>query len=284
MLRRLLMSLALLATTATASQAGFNSIGTVTGSSIITGVGTRSASAQFFEGTGADAGAIKITLKNLGNYDAMVPTDMLTGLYFNGTGTGLSINKPSSSTKGKVLLSAGSKVYLNGSVKSVPGDDVSTEYAFKQSFSVSSTTYQNGISSSGMGVFGKFDRFNQTGNLSGTDAPGGLEYAITTDKDKSSTFNGGVKDNEIIQNAVDIILYKTGGVFNLNNITSVRFQYGTAFYEPSITVTKTDNPGGFSGFGTPVATPAPSALLLSLLGVPAFALLRRRRVGAISVE
>jgi PEP-CTERM motif-containing protein len=179
--------------------------------------GSLSATATFE----ASGGNLIITLTNTSSSDALVPTDILTGVFFSTP----------------VTLSAVSATALAGSVYNFPlVTNVGGEWAFNGS----------GISSSGLGLFSPSDRFDTSSNLQGPDSVGGIEFGIAPTGDNPATGNGGLSGQGLIQDSVTFVLSGWSG--SLSSITNVWFQYGTCLDEPS-----------FGGHNTP--EPASMVLL-----------------------
>ena len=91
-----------------------------------------------------------------------------------------------------------------------------------------------GISSTGLGLFGPFDLFPGS-NLQGPASPDGLQYGITSAGDNPLTGNTPVTAsgmNDLIQNAVAFKLTGLPGGFTLSDISNVSFLYGTSLPVP----------------------------------------------------
>lgn len=204
--------------------------------------GARSASVSFSV-SGTD---LHVTLTNTATTDALVPIDVLTGVFFNVSGSPLSLTRTSAT------LASGSTVFNAASQPA--GGNVGGEWAYRANAFANGFGY--GISSSGLGDFGSGDLFPGT-NLAGPSAPDGLQYGITTAGDNPATGNGGL-NTELIHNSVDFVLSGLPSGFSESRITGVRFQYGTDYSEP-----------GFN------LVPAPGAA--ALLGLGGLMIGRRRR-------
>lgn len=219
---------------------------------------TRAASATF----DVVGGNLVVTLANTSSNDVAQPIDVLTAVYFT-------IASDPAFTRISAALNAGSTTTLTpagaGSGTDA-GGVVGGEWAYKNGLSAFGNN--EGISSSGLGLFGPGDRFPGT-NREGPDSPDGLQYGITSAGDNQATGNGGVQLT-LIKNSV---LFTLGSVplgFNpLTDITAVTFQYGTALTEPHLEGSCIDCPN--------TRTPEPGTLALlggSVLGL--FGLARRR--------
>jgi hypothetical protein len=199
----------------------------------------RSASALF----SLSGSNLIMQLLNDSSADSWVPTDVLTGLFFNLTGASLN---PISA-----MLGEGSVIYdLATSSKNIGG-----EWAFGSKLNIGSTNYGYGVSAAGLGLFGPKDRFDTASNLAGTENIGGLDFGIVTAGDNPQTGNGGLDRN--------LIKGSTVFTFGLSNLTAdfdlakslsnLRFQYGTNTSEPS-----------FSGvLNNPVSNPTPEPPVVS---------------------
>lgn len=182
-----------------------------------TGANGRAASVSF----DISGSSLIVTLTNTATIDAMVPTDVLTGVFFLVDGPAVTL------TRAAAVLTPGSFVTKNGPVD--PGNVVGGEWAYKGGLSVKGMNY--GISSSGLGIFGPGDRF--PGNdLSPPPNPDGLQYGLTTANDNPDTGNGGM-DTPLIKNSVTFTLNGLPSGFSLSRIVKVNMQYGTALDEPT---------------------------------------------------
>jgi MYXO-CTERM domain-containing protein len=199
------------------------------------------ASAEFVR-SGSD---LIVTLTNTGTADALVPTDILTAVYFNVAGN-------PALTRTSALVPITSDVFEIGSgALETPGDRVvGGEWAF---------LITKGISSTGLGVFGPGDRFPGA-NLQGPDSPGGVQFGIIPAADNLLTGNGGISGSWMIRNAA---IFRLAGFSAEPDaaISNVVFQYGTALDEPQY--------GG--------NIPEPSSFVLAAIGLVCLAAWRRRR-------
>lgn len=211
------------------------------------------AAAATFDIVGGD---LQVVLTNTSSSDVLVPTGVLTAVFFNVTGT--PVLAPLSAI-------SGGPTYLNGAQVNAAGTNVGGEWAFSGALSGAPSGANSGISSSGLNLFGQ-PNFNGP-DLSPPDAVDGLQYGITSAGDIVTTGNTGVLGNEITKNSVTFLLDITD-TFSLTQINGVSFQYGTALDEPNV-------PGGGGGGQTEIPEPASIALVgLGLLGA---SLARRRR-------
>ncbi|HKV99486.1 MAG TPA: XDD4 family exosortase-dependent surface protein [Vicinamibacterales bacterium] len=236
-----------------------------------------SASAITFTGTSGDKAAsvtfdtigtnLVVTLSNTSMIDANVPTDILTGVFFDINGVG-------SLTPLSAILPAGSLVTGNGGLTDA-GNSVAGEWAYKSGLSAPHGASE-GISSSGLGLFGPPDRFDTSSNLQGPETPDGIQYGITTHGDNPATGNGGIgngglTDPGLIRWQVVFTLSGLTAGFDpsaIGSITNVSFQYGTSLTEPNFTSDRTI---------TEATVPEPTSLLLLGGGLSMLATRLRRR-------
>ena len=226
--------------------------------------GTHSATATF----AVIGGELVVTLTNTSASDATLTTDILTAVFFTATGDPLF-------SRTSVELNAGSTTtaYPSGSGNGTDaGGVVGGEWSYLNSLSVNG--HDEGISSSGLGVFGPGNLFPGS-NLQGPDSPDGLQYGITSAGDDQATGNGDIQNNTLIKNSVVIHLGLNGNVgFDpYRDITAVSFLYGTTLTDPFI-------PGDCVGtcVRQPGVVPQPATLTLlgtSVLGLLGWAARRR---------
>jgi hypothetical protein len=211
--------------------------------------GNRSAQVDF-DRSGSD---LIVTLSNTSMADALVPTDILTAVFFELSGNPLL-------TRTTALVPVGSSVFVgNVGTNVTPADRViGGEWSYLNSIT-NPTGHNQGISSTGVGTFGPGNRFPGN-NLQGPTSPDGVQYGITTAGDNLLTGNGGLNGEHLIKNSV---------VFTLSGfdaepdavITAARFLYGTSLHEPQ-----------FEG----TVVPEPATWLLAMFGFAGLLSLRRR--------
>jgi PEP-CTERM motif-containing protein len=192
-----------------------------------------------------------VTLTNTATYDALVPVDILTAVFFDLDGI-------ASLTPVTALLSPGAAVVHGPTPATQAGGSVGSEFAFRDDLVGAPGDAQFGLSSSGLGLFGPGDRFVTNFNLQGPDSPNGIQYGITTAGDDPSTGNAGIADG-LIKNSVTFTLLGLPANFDPSaSVHNVSFQYGTSLSEPR-------------------TVPEPATLALLLGGAAVGAVSRRRR-------
>ena len=217
---------------------------------------------------------LQVTLSNSSLSDALVPSDVLTGVYFSLSGV-------PSLTRVSTYLAGGSSVIYDYDLPSGFTGNVGGEFAYKSGLSIASLPGATmGISSSGLGLFGPTDRFYQGSgaynNLAGPEDPGGIQYGIVSAGDNVATGNKGLTaSGGLIRNAVVSVLDGLPVDFLLADIGNVWFQYGSALSEPSFRGTCISNcppPPPHS-----LTVPEPSMIFLLGIGLFGFYLARLRR-------
>lgn len=199
-----------------------------------------------------------VVLSNISSADVLAPADVLTGIFFDYNGLALPLTSTSA------VLTGGSSVFF-GPVD--PGDVVGGEWAYGSSLSGAPLSAKNGISSSGLGLFGAatFPGNDLDGNAASVN---GVGYGITSSGDNLLTGNQKVTGSvPLIKSSVTFTLTGLPTGFNLAGLGNVSFQYGTALTEPNIT-------GGKDPSGEP-SVPGPAAAIP--FGIGFLAALRRRR-------
>ncbi|MBI3839112.1 MAG: PEP-CTERM sorting domain-containing protein, partial [Planctomycetia bacterium] len=184
-----------------------------------------------------------VTLTNTSSADALVPTDILTGIFVEMMGD-------PALTRVSAMVPLSSSVLVGGTGADVtPGDRVvGGEWAYLNNLNQVPPNNE-GISSVGLNIFGPGSDLFPGPNLQGPSDPNGIEFGITSAGDNLLTGNGGLSGQDLIKNAV---VFTLGGFFGepSDKIKGVTFQYGTALDE-----------GQFVG-----QTPEPGSLVLLGLG------------------
>src|SRR2546422_4484391 len=152
--------------------------------------GSRSASALF----DLSGSTLKVTLANISSSDVLVPTDVLTGVFFNTTHTLIPVSASLN----------GSSVFYGAIV-----NNVGEGWQYKSGVSVLGKN--SGISATGLGIFGPSGNFFSPGKILN-----GLDYGILSAGDNTGTENGGVTGNgPLIKNSVAYTL-TAGTLFSLS--------------------------------------------------------------------
>jgi hypothetical protein len=219
--------------------------------------GSRAASVEFAK-SGSD---LLITLTNTSSADALVPSDILTAVFFEVDGN-------PALTRTSALVPLSSLVLMGGSGLDVTPLDrvVGGEWSYSNSITPV-PPHNEGVSSTGIDIFGPGNRFPGD-NLQGPASPDGVQYGITSAGDNLLTGNGGLNGNHLIKNSVVFTLGGFSGEPSAR-ITAARFLYGTSLDEPQ-----------FDGeTETPNDVPEPATVVLLATGALtcAFHAWRRRK-------
>ena len=209
------------------------------------------ASANFVPGAG---NTLTVTLTNTGTGDVLVPTDVLTAVFFNVSPTAAGTSSVSA------ILTGGSSVSYDADGQPA-GGVVGGEWAFGTGLSGAPLGANSGISSSGLGLFGGATFPGP--DLEGPAAVNGLQYGLLSAGDNAATGNGGITGSGgLIKNSVLFTLGNWNPNWTINNVT---FQYGTSLTEPSFP----------SGPG-PSVPDGGSTLILAGIALAALGILSRR--------
>jgi hypothetical protein len=183
------------------------------------------AGATLFTSSGATAdfvasgGILTVTLTNTSSADVTKPIEVLTGVFFNLSGTLIPVS---------ATVASGSIIYDDASVTNVGG-----EWAYLTGLSGAPLGDNSGISSTGLGLFGDANFGNI--NLAGPTAIDGLQYGITSAGDLIATGNGGITGSGgLIKDQVVFTLSGLPSGFDTDTIGNVYFQYGTALNESAV--------------------------------------------------
>lgn len=195
--------------------------------------GNRAARVDFAK----SGGDLIVTLTNTSTFDAEVPTDLLMAVFFEITGNPL-LGRTSA------LVPLTSSVYVsNTGVDVTPADRVvGGEWGYLNSIA-DPPGHNQGISATGLGVFGPGDRFPGD-NLQGPESLAGVQYGITSAGDDPLTGNGGLSGEHLVHNSV---VFTLGGFVGEPSeiITAARFLYGTSLSEPQFEGELVPEPAGF---------------------------------------
>lgn len=227
--------------------------------------GTKAATATFDNSV---SGTLTVTLANVGG-DVLVPTDVLTGIFFN-----LSAGPALTPVSAQVAPGSAIVFDTDGNPATLtPGTSVGGEWGYKTGLSGAPLSANTGISSTGLGLFGPGDRFDTGSNLEGppSGSLGGAEYGLLSAVDNLLTGNAAVLDggnnDAFIKNAV-VFKFTTTGVFDTSRLSKVSFQYGTALDEPNLPVPPPDE--------IPPPVPEPSTLLMGAVAMVGLGVARFR--------
>lgn len=195
--------------------------------------GHYSASASFVQ----SGNNLIVTLANTSLFDVLVPSDVLTAVFFDYDGSPLSL------TRWSAVLAPGSAT-VGGAADS--GGVVGGEWAYRDGLGPHAPA-SYGISSTGLGLFGPHDLFPGH-NLQGPVDPAGVQYGLTSPVDNPHTANGGLGKQALIESAVQFTLKGLPAGFQVSRLGDVSFQYGTSLCEPRIqghVVSAVPEPGSF---------------------------------------
>lgn len=215
---------------------------------------------------------IVLTNTSAANPSQDVPGSTLTGVFWNFSGAHVL-------TTVSAMLTSGSSIYGTCSLVNCTNlTDVSGEFGYKansgpngEKFGIASSGY---ISNPGSNI-GNFNNGADGVNLDGPDSLDGINFGIVSNAAGYNP-NGGLAAVPVITNSVT---FKLNGVAGLTNadITGVRFQYGTAFNEFSMSGGPGDGGDDGGGGGSSNFIPEPGSLLLMGIGLMGLASNWRRR-------
>jgi hypothetical protein len=276
----LLVGVALLGVPAV-SRAGFVGLTSFTFSGKDSGGQLHSAEADFFVGTGTDAGKLEIVLSN--TYSAapnfqFQQTDVLGGLFFHATLSGKGNPSLSKVNDGASVTPGSSSVQGTSTGETNLGfTDVSYSWAFANGTEFKKT-YNYGIGSVGFNTFDSNGLFNTgtppSGYPTNGTQPDGVDWGLIPLNTTNFTHDSFIANGYgFIQSSATFLL---SGWTSGSSIDSVLFQYGTDTSEFSGTGTQGPPPGPGPQQG--IAPEPSSAALLAIGGVGlVFVMVRSRR-------
>jgi hypothetical protein len=221
------------------------------------GVGVNALAAQAdFECT---ANQLIITLINTSPFPTEIPSELLSGVFFD-------IDGDPTLTPVSVFLAGGS-VVLNG--VSDPGGEVSGEWAYRGDIAGGYNGANYGLGVNAVDAFGVGDLFTGT-NLDGPASPNGMNYGLVSVGGLGPNVNLPMLSEPLVWNAVVITLNHNGDL-SCDDIYNVGFQYGTSATQPFIPGDPGDPPF------PPTVIPEPASASLLLMGLAGLALRLRRK-------
>jgi hypothetical protein len=211
------------------------------------------AASATFDLTGS---TLTVTLANTATSDVLVPTDVLTAVFFDTTHV---LTHDTASLNG-------SSVYYGSIVNNI-GE------GWQYSGGISAHGMNAGISATGLGIFGGNQNDPRWFYTPAQNPVDGINYGILSVGDNPATDNGGITSGgPLVKNSI-VFSLTVGSGFSLSELgNSVVFQYGTALDEPNFTAPQTG--------GSPVPEPTTmlaGALLLLPFGVSTLRVLRKSR-------
>lgn len=216
--------------------------------------GLLAASATFSQTS--PGGDLTVTLTNTSTADTLVPSDVLSAVFFSLAGNPVL-------TRISALLGPGSGVIYDPDGQPA-GGVVGGEWAYRGGLAGLPLGASAGISSVGLGLFGAGDRFPGP-DLAPPASPDGINYGIVSAGDNPATGNAGLTGSggQIKNSVVFTLGVPVGYALGLGSVSRVSFQYGSGLDGPNL-----------------AAIPEPAAGGLLAAGLVALGALAWRRRGA----
>ena len=242
-----------LAFVATPSRASITFVGSAPGNN---SGETNSASVSFNLFVSGTITNLEIDLRNTAAYKPNDPADIFTALYFK-------IDGDPTLIRGSAVLDGGSLVVNIGTNAQPVGGVVGGEWAYSAGLTHAPSGANQGISATGLNIFGPHDLFpGPSLPGKGGNPPDGVGYGLTTSVDDGSRYNGGLLGRALIQSGVMFVLLEVPGDFQLSDITDVTAQYGTSTNDQQLQMEM---------------VPEPNTVALTAIGVLILGLLNRKR-------
>jgi hypothetical protein len=217
---------------------------------------TNSASVSFYLFVSGTITNLEVTLSNTATYKPNDPADILTALFFK-------IDGDPSLIRGSAVLGGGSMVVNIGANPQPAGGVVGGEWAYLAGLTHAPLGDNQGISATGLNIFGPHDLFPGPSLPGlGGNPPDGVGYGLTTSVDDGSRYNGGLLGRALIQGSVVFTLFDVPGDFQLSDISDPVAQYGTSLNEQQLPLE---------------VVPEPNTVALTAIGVLFLGLLNRKR-------
>lgn len=233
-----------------------------TGTNPNSGGTTNALAAQVtFDDSLISQGQLKIRLENIGP-GSSVPSDILTAIFWDMTNSN-SLSLTSATAQTIIPNAATSPINIQD-VNGTAPDGIEWGFSSNSNGLGGNTTpdviQQYGLGTAGFGVQPGF-------GLSGGQQ---FNYGIVSTPFDSPNTQLTSTGNTFVVGAADFVLSGLSTNFNLNSISNVRFQYGTALSEPSFGSTPTST-------ANPTSVPEPGATVaLGLLALGGVKLLKKK--------
>jgi hypothetical protein len=234
--------------------------------------GDLAAEAEFF----LSGGNLHLKLTNTATVATATRANVLNAVFVQGS-LGSFTPVSATVTAGSSARSYSNNTWTNFNWGSNPVGNVGGEWAHATNFAANGQTWNYGVSSTGLGIFGS-GTFNGN-NLAGPAAVGGQQFGIVSSatfaSPPSTSLSAGANAFPLVANSVT---FNLGAAAAIGNITKVGFIYGTSLGENQLYYTPPMAP-------PPVLTvvplpPAAAAGLTLMVAIPAAQLVRRRLASA----